>query len=179
MILKFRSMIVGAERDGKPRPAGEGDSRITKVGKVIRAWRVDELPQLVNILKGEMSFVGPRPERWEHVEKYTRDIPEFAFRTKVKGGLTGYAQVYGKYNTAALDKLKMDLIYIMNYSLLLDFQIIFETLKILFRKESTEGFTEEQAEEMRGGSERPVPLPVHAADGQRGGFPQQDSDLRP
>ena len=144
MILKFRSMIVDAEKDGKSHPAGENDDRITKVGHVIRACRIDELPQLINILKGEMSIVGPRPERVEHVEKYTADIPEFRFRMKVKGGLTGYAQVYGKYNTTALDKLKLDLYYIMNYSLLLDVQIIFETVKILFQKESTEGFSEER-----------------------------------
>lgn len=148
MILKFRSMIVDAEKDGRPHPAGEKDDRITKVGHVIRAARIDELPQIINILKGDMSIVGPRPERVEHVEKYTEDIPEFTFRSKVKGGLTGYAQVYGKYNTTALDKLKLDLIYIMNYSLLLDLQIIFETVKILFRKESTEGFSEERITEM-------------------------------
>lgn len=151
MILKFRSMIVDAEKDGRPHPAGEKDPRITKVGNVIRACRIDELPQLINILGGTMSIVGPRPERVEHVEKYTAEIPEFTFRSKVKGGLTGYAQVYGKYNTTALDKLKLDLIYIMNYSLLLDLQIIFETVKILFQKESTEGFTEERIEEMHGG----------------------------
>lgn len=148
MILKFRSMIVDAEKDGRPHPAGEKDDRITKVGSIIRATRIDELPQLWNILNGTMSIVGPRPERVEHVEKYTKEIPEFTFRSKVKGGLTGYAQVYGKYNTTALDKLKLDLIYIMNYNLLLDVQIIFETLKILFLKESTEGFSEEQIREM-------------------------------
>lgn len=144
IILKFRSMIVEAEEDGKPHPAGEHDDRITPVGRIIRACRIDELPQLINILKNDMSIVGPRPERVEHVEKYTADIPEFRYRSKVKGGLTGYAQVYGKYNTSALDKLKMDLIYIMNYSLLLDLQIIFETVKILVQKESTEGFSEEE-----------------------------------
>ena len=148
MILKFRSMIVDAEKDGRPHPAGEKDDRITSVGRVIRATRIDELPQIINILKGDMSIVGPRPERVEHVEKYTEDIAEFTFRSKVKGGLTGYAQVYGKYNTTALDKLKLDLIYIMNYSLLLDIQILFETVKILFRKESTEGFSEERVAEM-------------------------------
>lgn len=147
-ILKFRSMIVDAEKDGRSHPAGENDDRITKVGKVIRATRIDELPQLINIIKGDMSLVGPRPERIEHVMKYTEDIPEFAFRDKVRGGLTGYAQVYGKYNTSALDKLKMDLIYITNCSLLLDFQIIIETIKIIFRKESTEGFSESQAKEL-------------------------------
>ena len=154
MILKFRSMIVDAEKDGRPRPAGEKDDRITRVGNVIRACRVDELPQLWNILMGDMSIVGPRPERYEHVELYTKQISEFTFREKVKGGLTGYAQVYGKYNTTALDKLKMDLIYIMNYSLVMDLQIIFETVKILFQKESTEGFDTEQLEEMRVAEQR-------------------------
>ena len=148
MIIKFRSMIVDAEKDGKSHPAGEHDDRITKVGHVIRATRIDELPQLINILKGDMSVVGPRPERVEHVMLYTDDIPEFSFRYKVRGGLTGYAQVYGKYNTTALDKLKMDLLYITNFSLRLDFQIIMETLKILFRKESTEGFDASRAEEI-------------------------------
>ncbi len=148
MILKFRSMIVDAEKDGKPHPAGENDDRITKVGHVIRGCRIDELPQLINILKGEMSIIGPRPERVEHVEKYTREIPEFSFRSKVKGGLSGMAQVYGKYNTTALDKLKLDLMYITNYSLLLDLQIIFETVKILTQKESTEGFSDERVKEM-------------------------------
>ena len=142
-------MIVDAEKDGKPHPAGEKDDRITKVGRIIRATRVDELPQLINILKGDMSLVGPRPERVENVELYTKDIPEFSFRSKVKGGLTGYAQVYGKYNTTALDKLKLDLMYITNYTLLLDVQIIFETIKIIFQKESTEGFSEERIEEFR------------------------------
>lgn len=149
MILKFRSMIVDAEKDGRPHPAGEKDDRITKVGRIIRACRVDELPQLINILKGDMSIVGPRPERWEHVEKYSEDIPEFNFRHMVKGGLTGYAQVYGKYNTTALDKLKLDLLYITNFSILLDLQIIFETVKILVQKESTEGFSQEKQTEMQ------------------------------
>lgn len=148
MILKFRSMIVDAEKDGRPHPAGEEDDRITHVGKFIRKTRIDELPQLINILKGDMSIVGPRPERIEHVQLYTESIPEFSFRSKVKGGLTGYAQVYGKYNTTALDKLKMDLIYIENYSLLLDVQILFETVRVIFQKESTEGFSEAQQEHM-------------------------------
>lgn len=144
LIQKFRSMIVDAEKDGKPHPAGEKDDRITKVGKFIRPTRIDELPQLINILMGDMSIVGPRPERCEFNEQYTQEVPEFKFRLKVKGGLTGYAQVYGKYNTTPLDKLKLDMIYIMNYSLLLDVQIIFETVKVLFQKESTEGFSEER-----------------------------------
>ena len=148
MIIKFRSMIVNAEADGRSHPAGEKDDRITKVGAVIRAARIDELPQLLNIVKGDMSIVGPRPERVEHVQIYSEEIPEFSFRNKVKGGLTGYAQVYGKYNTTALDKLKLDLVYITNFSLVLDFQIIMETLKILFSKESTEGFTAEKSAEL-------------------------------
>lgn len=148
MIIKFRSMIVDAEKDGRPHPAGEKDDRITKVGRIIRMCRVDELPQLINIIKGDMSIVGPRPERFEHCEKYSKEIPEFSLRHKVRGGLTGYAQVYGKYNTSALDKLKMDLVYITNYSLVLDVQIIFETVKILFMKDSTEGFDEKRIKEM-------------------------------
>lgn len=139
-ILKFRSMIVDAEKDGKVIPATDKDPRITRVGRVIRPTRIDELPQLINVLKGDMSFVGPRPERIEHVEKYTAEIPEFVFRNKVKGGLTGYAQIYGKYNTSAYDKLRLDLAYIENYSLLLDIKIVFRTIQILFKKESTEGF---------------------------------------
>lgn len=138
-ILKFRSMVVDAEKDG-PQPAVDNDKRITPIGKVIRSLRIDELPQLINIIKGDMSIVGPRPERVEHVEKYSEQIPEFVCRYKVKGGLTGYAQVFGKYNTSAYNKLKMDLMYIQNYSLALDFKLILMTVKILFKKESTEGF---------------------------------------
>lgn len=139
-ILKFRSMIVNAEKDGKSIPAVDHDPRITKVGRVIRALRVDELPQIFNILSGKMSIVGPRPERIEHVQKYTQEIPEFVFRAKVKGGLTGYAQVYGKYNTTAYDKLKLDLMYIEHYSFMLDCKLILMTAATMFKKESTEGF---------------------------------------
>ena len=145
-ILKFRSMIVDAEKFGEVIPATDRDPRITKVGNVIRATRIDELPQILNILKGEMSIVGPRPERVEHVEKYSKDIPEFAYRLKVKGGLTGYAQIYGKYNTSAYDKLRLDLMYIEEYSLLLDIKLILMTLQIMLRKESTEGFKNEKEE---------------------------------
>lgn len=139
-ILKFRSMIVNAEKDGKSQPATGRDPRITRVGSVIRATRIDELPQILNILKGDMSIVGPRPERVEHVEKYTQELPEFAYRLKVKGGLTGYAQIYGKYNTSAYDKLRLDLMYIENYSILLDMKLILLTIRIILKKESTEGF---------------------------------------
>ena len=142
-ILKFRSMIVDAEKPGMVIPAKDRDPRITPVGRFIRATRIDELPQLINVLKGEMSIVGPRPERVEHVEKYSKDIPEFSYRLKVKGGLTGYAQVLGKYNTTAYDKLKLDLMYIENYSIALDLKLLLMTIKIVFSKESTEGFEEE------------------------------------
>ena len=143
-ILKFRSMIVNAEKDGKSQPATGRDPRITKVGNIIRATRIDELPQILNILKGDMSIVGPRPERVEHVEKYTRELPEFTYRLKVKGGLTGYAQIYGKYNTSAYDKLRLDLMYIENYSILLDIKLILLTIRIILKKESTEGFEKQE-----------------------------------
>ncbi len=138
-IYKFRSMIVGAEKDGIARLASIDDDRITPIGKIIRTLRLDELPQLFNILKGEMSVVGPRPERPELVKKYIEDMPEFKFRTKVKAGLTGYAQIMGRYNTTPYDKLKLDMMYIENYSLLMDFKLMIMTLKILFVPESTEG----------------------------------------
>ena len=150
-IHKFRSMIVDAEKDNTPHPAEERDPRITPVGRVLRATRMDELPQLIDILVGNMSIVGPRPERVEHVEKYTAEIPEFSYRLKVRGGLTGYAQLYGKYNTSAYDKLQLDLMYIQNYSVLLDIRLILLTLKIMFMKESTEGF--DLPEPKKGGEE--------------------------
>ncbi len=152
-ILKFRSMVVDAEREGRSIPATDGDPRITPVGRVIRATRIDELPQLLNILKGDMSIVGPRPERVEHVKLYTEQIPEFPLRMRVKGGLTGYAQVYGKYNTTAYDKLKLDLMYIQSYSLLLDIEIIMKTIKVMFMKESTEGFEEDISKSITENSE--------------------------
>lgn len=141
-IHKFRSMIMDAEKPGQVIPAVEHDPRITPIGKFIRATRIDELPQFIDILVGNMSLVGPRPERIEHVNKYCKEVPEFGMRLKVKGGLTGYAQVYGKYNTSAYDKLKLDLSYISNYSLMLDLKIILLTLRTIFSKESTEGFSE-------------------------------------
>ena len=143
-ILKFRSMRVDAEKDGVARLASKNDSRITPIGKFIRAVRIDELPQLINILKGDMSFIGPRPERPEIIAQYMEDMPEFALRMKVKAGLAGYAQVYGKYNTTPYDKLKLDLSYIETYSLWLDIKLMLLTLKILFKPESTEGIGENQ-----------------------------------
>lgn len=142
-ILKFRSMIVDAEKDGVARlSSGDNDSRITPIGKIIRACRMDELPQLLNILKGDMTFVGPRAERPELTEKYSEKIPEFKLRLQAKAGLTGYAQVYGKYNTEPYEKLQMDLMYIAHPSIIEDFKIILATIKILFMKDSTEGIQE-------------------------------------
>jgi lipopolysaccharide/colanic/teichoic acid biosynthesis glycosyltransferase len=137
-ILKFRSMRVDSEKDGA-QLANKGDDRITPVGRVIRRLHVDELPQLINIIKGDMSFVGPRPERPDIACQYQESIPEFDFRLKMKAGLTGYAQVFGNYRTTPLDKLKLDLTYIENYSIWLDIMIIIQTIKIFFQKENSEG----------------------------------------
>lgn len=130
-IYKFRSMITDAEKKGGFQLAADDDPRITPVGKILRKIRMDELPQLLNILKGEMSVVGPRPERPEFTELYKKEMPEFEFRLKVKAGLTGYAQVTGVYDTSPYDKLKMDMMYIENYSFRLDLQIILMTIKIM------------------------------------------------
>lgn len=143
-ILKFRSMKVDAEKDGVARLASKNDDRITPIGRFIRKVRIDELPQLFNILKGEMSFIGPRPERPEIIAKYIEGMPEFALRMKVKAGLAGYAQVYGKYNTTPYDKLKLDLSYIENYTVWLDIKLMLLTLKILLQPESTEGIDDSQ-----------------------------------
>lgn len=141
-IYKFRTMIMDAEKVSGPVKAGDKDPRILPVGCFLRATRLDELPQLLNIIKGDMSLVGPRPERPELAAIITKNIPEFEYRLKVKAGLTGYAQIYGKYCTTSYDKLKLDLTYIRNYSIWLDLKLIFMTPKVLFMKESTEGFTE-------------------------------------
>lgn len=140
-ILKFRSMHEDAEKYGAQLTV-DNDPRITKVGRFIRRCRIDELPQLINIIRGDMSIVGPRPERIENYELYEKEIPEFKYRTKVKAGLTGYAQVYGKYNTTAYDKLRLDLMYIENYSIILDIKLVLMTFRTLFQKESTQGFEE-------------------------------------
>ena len=137
-------MRQDAEKDGVARLAKQNDDRITPIGRIIRKIRFDELPQLLNILKGDMSFIGPRPERPEIIKQYLEEMPEFIFRTKVKAGLAGYAQVYGKYNTTPYDKLKLDLFYIENYSLWMDLKLMLLTLKILFNPESTEGISDTQ-----------------------------------
>jgi len=151
-ILKFRSMREDAEKDGVARLAKENDDRITPVGRFIRKCRLDELPQLFNILKGDMSFVGPRPERPEIIAQYVETMPEFAFRMKVKAGLAGYAQVYGKYNTTPYDKLKLDLTYIEHYSVWLDIKLMFLTVRVLFTPDATEGVAEEQVTALKAGA---------------------------
>ena len=165
MIIKFRSMIVNAEKAGVPQLAQEHDPRITKVGRFIRATRLDEIPQILNIIKGDMSIVGPRPERQSYIDQFTKETPEFTFRTKVKGGLTGFAQIYGKYNTSPYDKLRLDMMYIENYSFILDIKLILMTIRIMLKKDSTEGIdkaeelermTKETLAEMQKEKEEPV-----------------------
>ena len=148
-IIKFRSMKTDAEKDGVARLAEDNDDRITKVGRFIRKLRLDELPQLFNILSGSMSIVGPRPERPEIAKEYEESIPEFSLRLQAKAGLTGYAQVYGKYNTPPYDKVQMDLMYIANQSFSEDFRLILMTLKIMFVPSSTEGVDKKQRTAMR------------------------------
>lgn len=143
MIYKFRSMRQDAEEQGA-RLASKDDDRVTPVGRVLRNLHLDELPQLFNVFKGDMSLVGPRPERPEIFDKYAESIPEFGFRLNVKAGLTGYAQVYGKYNTTPIDKLKLDLIYIQEFSYWLDLKLILMTFRIVFRKETSEGVDKNQ-----------------------------------
>ena len=140
-------MVQDAEKAGKAQLASEHDSRILPVGRFLRRTRLDELPQLINIWKGEMSLVGPRPERPELAAEIEKEIPEFSYRLKMKAGLTGYAQIYGKYNTTPYDKLKLDLTYIRNYSLMLDWKLILMTPKIMMLKESTEGVKQEASSE--------------------------------
>ena len=138
-VHKFRSMRQDAEAKTGPVLAGENDPRITKFGHFMRATRLDELPQLFNVLKGEMSIVGPRPERPFFVEQFIKEKPEYAYRHNVKPGITGLAQIAGKYNTTAYDKLVYDLIYIQNVSVIYDLTLMLQTFKVLITKESTEG----------------------------------------
>lgn len=146
-VYKFRSMVVGAEKESGIILSTQNDARITKVGNIIRKIRMDELPQIWNILIGDMSIVGPRPERPELTDLHAGNMSEFTYRLKVRAGLTGYAQVFGKYNTTAYDKLRMDLIYISGYSLSMDLKIMLMTFKILFQKESTEGISEKSEQQ--------------------------------
>lgn len=142
-IYKFRTMRENVEN----KSTFVGDDRITSVGKTLRKYRIDELPQLINILKGDMSLVGPRPEMLENVDEYTKELPEFIYRLRMKAGLTGYAQIIGKYNTSSKDKLMLDLLYIENYSILKDIQLLFRTVLVLFKAEdSTAAFSGDNAE---------------------------------
>lgn len=138
-VIKFRTMVENAEEISGATLSTKDDPRITKIGKKLRALRLDELPQLFNIFIGDMSFVGPRPERDVFIQEYVKEVPEFVYRLNVKAGLTGLAQVRGKYNTTPQDKLKMDLLYINDFTFLNDIKICFLTLKVIFTKESTEG----------------------------------------
>ncbi len=147
-IIKFRSMKTNAEKNGAQLSTKE-DDRVTGVGKWLRKFHLDEMPQFFNVLKGDMSMVGPRPERPEIMKEYIKNIPEFEFRMKVKGGITGFAQVYGKYNTTPYNKLRLDLFYIQNYSFWLDLKCFFSTIKIVFRKETSEGVEANQKTAIR------------------------------
>ncbi len=140
-VYKFRSMVPNAEQLSGPVLADEDDPRITRLGKILRTTRMDELPQLLNVLIGDMSIVGPRPERPFFADGFTKEIPEYRYRLKVKAGLTGIAQIQGKYNTHVTQKLRYDLMYINQYSILKDVIIVLQTVKILFMKSSTEGLT--------------------------------------
>lgn len=140
-ILKFRTMTEKASGNQHQTSAGIHDDRITRIGQVLRRFRLDELPQLWNIFCGDMTLVGPRPEMMDNIIKYKKELPEFVYREKMKAGLTGFAQIEGKYNTTAEDKLMLDLMYIENFSLWLDFKLLFRTLLVFFRSDSTEGFT--------------------------------------
>ena len=148
-IYKFRTMRIDTPHDMPTHMLNNPDLFITRVGRFLRKTSLDELPQLFNIIKGEMSFIGPRPERPEIIDQYMEEIPEFAFRMRVKAGLAGYAQVYGKYNTTPYDKLKLDLTYIENYSVGLDFKLLLLTMKIVLKPESTEGVDASQITAMK------------------------------
>ena len=143
-VYKFRTMKEHVEN----RSVSEDDDRITPPGRILRKIRMDELPQLLNILKGDMSFVGPRPEMIENVEAYEEELPEFRYRLRAKAGLTGYAQISGKYNTTPKDKLMMDMMYIENYSVFKDIQLLFQTAIVLLKSDSTEAFKKRSTEEM-------------------------------
>jgi lipopolysaccharide/colanic/teichoic acid biosynthesis glycosyltransferase len=136
-------MISNAEEQGA-RLSHRNDSRVTKVGRILRVSHLDELPQVFNVFIGDMSMVGPRPERAEIMRQYMENIPEFIYRLKVKGGITGYAQIHGKYNTTPYNKLRLDLIYIQNYSVWLDLKCLISTFKVIFRKETSEGIEEDR-----------------------------------
>lgn len=139
ILYKFRTMVVDAEKHTGPVLALENDKRITTVGRILRSIRLDELPQLFNVIKGDMSIVGPRPERPFFEKKITETIPEFKYRLAVKAGITGMAQIHSKYSTTPENKLRFDMLYIKNYSIWLDIKIIMLTLGVIFKKDYSEG----------------------------------------
>ncbi|MCL2634554.1 MAG: sugar transferase [Oscillospiraceae bacterium] len=145
-LYKFRSMRVDAEKDGVARLMSKNDDRVTPIGRFIRRVRIDELPQLFNILNGDMSLVGPRPERPEIIEQYKLKYPNFSFRLKVKAGLTGLAQVFGDYSISPDEKLLLDIMYIEQFSIWQDIKLIMQTVKVLFLPSSTQGVTEKKQE---------------------------------
>ncbi len=143
-VIKFRSMVVDAEEHTGAVLALDNDQRITRAGAFMRSSRIDEIPQFFNVLTGSMSLVGPRPERPVFVEEYSRRYPEYYCRLAVKPGITGLAQVKGRYTTSAEKKMKFDLMYIINYSFLLDLKILFQTVRVVFRREQSKGFDEKE-----------------------------------
>ena len=146
-LYKFRTMIPNAEKDTGPVLACREDDRITKAGRFLRQSRLDELPQFWNVLKGDMSLVGPRPEREHFISLYLSSLPEYQYRTRVRAGLTGLAHILGKYNTSPEERIKLDLTYIQNYSFFLDLKIIIETIRVVFTKEYAEGVDKPDPEE--------------------------------
>ena len=145
-ICKFRTMKRDASLHDTQVSSEVNDPRITRTGRVLRRFRLDEIPQFINVLRGEMSLVGPRPEMLANVERYKIEFPAFAYREKMKAGITGYAQIEGRYNTTAEDKLMLDLMYIESFSIWLDVKLLLRTVTVLFRPDSTQGFTQAPAE---------------------------------
>jgi exopolysaccharide biosynthesis polyprenyl glycosylphosphotransferase len=143
-LYKFRSMKPDAEADGVPRLADKDDIRVTTIGRVLRRTRLDELPQFFNVLSGKMSLVGPRPERPEIAKEYEEKYPYFSFRTKIKAGITGYAQIYGKYSTAPDEKLFLVIIYIEKFSIWQDMKLLLQTLRVILIPSSAEGLPKEE-----------------------------------
>lgn len=144
-VLKFRSMVDNAEQHTGPVLAGASDARITRFGQFIRATRLDELPQLINVLRGEMSLVGPRPERAYFIEQFKQEMPHYTYRLMVKPGLTGLAQVMANYTTTPSDKLRYDMMYIKNYSPIMDLKIIVQTIGVVLRRDQSKGLETTEA----------------------------------